>query len=144
MRDHIPTAIMLTCALQLICIAGSGCTTVQKGAGAALSVAATVKPEYAAVIKQIRTIVDGGSSNPVEGFTYEIHYYYKGVEILPADLERREIFQRITKADSVTFVPAEGAAPAVDTPVQDDAALRKQIADILAAAGVPMEDEVAE
>jgi hypothetical protein len=59
-----------------------------------------------------------------------------------ADIEKHEAFRRITKADQITFVPAESAAQAADKPVQDDAALRKQIADILAAAGVPMETEV--
>ena len=134
---RIIAAITLTTAL----LAGSGCQSLRPAAEAGLSVGAMAAPQYAAVLNEIKSRIERKPVNPVDGFEFRIVYRYQGAIADPQDITWEEIFVRKgSAAEGMPPVSAHGPR-AVDESAQD-ARLREEIRQILAAAGVTDNDEV--
>ena len=136
-------SISVTFLFCLAAIALSGCATMRKAADTALAIGGTAKPEYAGVIEQIRKVLSTKEASPVDGFTFRVVWKVNG-EVTPADeITYEEIFSRVGSADKgvpTTTVSTNKASATAAVGTKDSAALRKQIEEILIAAGIPAEE----
>jgi len=111
----------------------SGCASMPKLAGMGLDGAKLAKPEYAAVIDQIKWVVASEKPNPVEGFEYSIIYRVDGIVTEKERITWEEVFRR---TGGIGEQDVSGPRTPIDEGAKPNEELRAQIEAILTAAGV--------
>jgi hypothetical protein len=110
----------------------SGCQILRPAANAGLTIGEIAAPQYAEVIREIKSRIDRKQVNPVEGFEFKILYRYRGSIVDPSDITWEEIFVR--EGSAAKGLPPVG--PAVSEVSEEDARLSAEIKAILDAAGI--------